>query len=368
MNDMPPYDDFIPEPPSVKASRIKLVAFDDISLSIGRRFLVKGLIPRVGLTVVYGAPKTGKSFWTFDLMMHVALDWRYRGRRIDHGPIVYCCFEGQFGIEARAEAFRQRFLTEAHDPVPFHLELLRLDLVRDHKDLITAIRQTLGDVLPAAIVLDTLNRSLAGSESSDEDMGAYIGASDAIREAFDCAVIVVHHSGLDTSRPRGHTSLLGAADAQLSVKRDSADNIVVTVEYMKDGPQGEVVVSRLDSLEVGVDVDGDAITSCVIVPVEGAAAPKPSKEKAVKLTAAAKIALRALEDVIASAGQPSPGGDHIPGYAVVVKFEDWRRQAYSTGISDSTEESARRMAFKRAAESLVGANVVGRWEAYCWKI
>jgi hypothetical protein len=58
--------------------QIKLVAFDDITLGTGRRYLVKGLIPREGLTVIWGAPKSGKSFWTFDMVMHVALDWEYR--------------------------------------------------------------------------------------------------------------------------------------------------------------------------------------------------------------------------------------------------------------------------------------------------
>jgi hypothetical protein len=28
-----------------------------------------------------------------------------------------------------------------------------------------------------------------------------------IRNAFGCAVIVVHHCGIDATRPRGHTSL-----------------------------------------------------------------------------------------------------------------------------------------------------------------
>jgi RecA-family ATPase len=58
-----------------------------------------------------------------------------------------------------------------------------------------------------AVVLDTLNRSLNGSENSDEDMGKYIKATAAIREAFNCAVLVVHHCGVNDSRPRGHTSL-----------------------------------------------------------------------------------------------------------------------------------------------------------------
>jgi hypothetical protein len=61
----------------------------------------------------------------------------------------------------------------------------------------------------------------------------------------------------------GHTS--GAADAQLAVKRDGAGNIVVTVEFMKDGEGGEIIVSKLQSIDVGMDEDGDPITSCVVV-------------------------------------------------------------------------------------------------------
>ena len=60
---------------------------------------------------------------------------------------------------------------------------------------------------PAAVAIDTLNRSLAGSESSDEDMAAYIRAADAIRDAFNCAVVIVHHCGHEGTRPRGHLSL-----------------------------------------------------------------------------------------------------------------------------------------------------------------
>src|SRR5262249_9392477 len=60
------------------------------------------------------------------------------------------------------------------------------------------------------------NRSLAGSESSDEDMTAYLNAADAISEAFGCVIIIVHHCGVDGTRPRGHTSVTGTADVQLA--------------------------------------------------------------------------------------------------------------------------------------------------------
>jgi RecA-family ATPase len=71
----------------------------------------------------------------------------------------------------------------------------------------------LGDVKPAAVVLDTLNKSLFGSENKDVDMGAYVRAAEAIRDIFLCVVIIVHHCGYDETRPRGHSSLPGAVDA-----------------------------------------------------------------------------------------------------------------------------------------------------------
>ena len=191
--------------------RIKLLPFNKISLGTNRRYLVKDVVPYPGLTVIWGPPKSGKSFWTLDLAMHVALGGEYRGKRVQQGPVVYCCFEGQSGISARLEAYRQRFLSEDTDNVPFFLQPAPMDLIKEHSDLIAAIRGL--ESSPVAVVLDTLNRSLNGSENSDEDMGAYIKATDAIREAFDCSVLVVHHCGINDSRPRGHTSLTGAADA-----------------------------------------------------------------------------------------------------------------------------------------------------------
>jgi hypothetical protein len=292
--------------------RIRLVAFDDIQLGTQRRYLVKGLIPRVGLTVVWGPPKSGKSFWTFDVVMHVALDREYRGRRVHHGAVVYCAFEGQTGMEARCAAFAQRFLAEDRERVPFFIEPVTLDLVKDASELAGAIRLTLGDVIPVAIVLDTLNRSLRGSESSDEDMSAYVRAADMLREAFECAVIIVHHCGVDGSRPRGHTSLTGAADAQLSVNRDAAENIVVTVECAKDGPQGDSVVSRLVQIVVGVDEDGEDINSCIVLPVE-ASAPVLAEPRMTKNQ-------RTLFDLLHRAGS---GG---------LTLEEWNAKAREVGI------------------------------------
>jgi len=256
------------------APRFKLRRFDELKIGTERTYLVKGLIPRVGLVVAWGPPKCGKSFWAFDLAMHVALGREYRDRRVQQGAAVYCAIEGGSGYNGRAEAFRQQHLLEDHGPIEFYLLDAQIDLVADHRAIIAAIRaQVTEGHAPACVVLDTLNRSLAGSESNDKDMALYIRAADAIREAFACAVIIVHHCGVDDTRPRGHTSLTGAVDAQLAIRRDTAENVIVTVEWMKDGPEGDIIASRLERVPIGIDADGDEISSCVVQPIAAPALP-----------------------------------------------------------------------------------------------
>ncbi|HEY2707553.1 MAG TPA: AAA family ATPase [Caulobacteraceae bacterium] len=342
-------------------SRIRLIPFGEITLGTRRRDLVQGLIPRVGLVVVWGPPKSGKSFWVFDLAMHVTLDWPYRGRRVHPGPVIYCAFEGQAGIEARAAAFRQRFLAEEPAAIPFYLEPVSLDLVADHRELIAAVRQHLAHLEPVAVVLDTLNRSLRGSESSDEDMTAYVRAADAIREAFECVVIVVHHCGVDDGRPRGHTSLSGAADAQLSVKRDAEGNIAVEVELAKDGRQGDSLLSCLEVVEVGLDEDGETITSCVIVPAEGEFS-SPAK----RLSGVTKTAFELLQKAIDEAGEPAPGGPHFPPGARTIGVSAWRAYHETGTIADGAKPDSRRRAFVRAIEKLQAIGVIGVWADRVW--
>jgi hypothetical protein len=350
-------------PTNQQRPRFRLLAFDDIKPDGGATYLIKGLLPRVGLAVVWGAPKCGKSFWTFDALMHVALGWEYRGHRVAPGPVVYCALEGAQGFRNRIEAFRQARLSEEFvDSPPFFLMAASLSLVADREALIGDIRKQLGDRLPVAICLDTLNRSLKGSESSDEDMAAYIRATDAIRDAFDCLVLIVHHCGHDASRPRGHSSLIGALDAQIAVSRDSTGNIVAELELSKDGEVGLQFVSRLVQRDIAVDQDGDGITSCVVEAVEGVCQARKGRPP----PRSAQAALRSLRKAIEELGECAPVSNTIPSSARVVTVDTWRRHCYQAGISDSDELEARKKAFSRAHKLLVDGNHVQAHNEYRW--
>jgi hypothetical protein len=132
----------------------RLRCFNEITIGTDRAYLAKGIVPRTGLVVVWGAPKCGKSFRTFDLVMHVALGWEDRGRLVHQGPVVYLALEGGKGFEGRIEAFRQRYLQETPDQVPFYLIADPINLAKDHGDLIGCSR--LQACPPAVVVIDTL--------------------------------------------------------------------------------------------------------------------------------------------------------------------------------------------------------------------
>jgi hypothetical protein len=181
-----------------KALRFQVRPFEAIKLSTEPSYRVKTIIPRVGLVVVWGPPKCGKSFWTFDLVMHVALGWPYRGRKVQQGTIVYLALEGGVGFARRVEAWRQRHLADHDQPVPFYLLDVPIDLVADHKTLIEDIGAQVIPT-PAIVVIDTLNRALLGDENKSDDMAKFIRAADAIRTAFDCVVIIIHHCGVSAA-------------------------------------------------------------------------------------------------------------------------------------------------------------------------
>jgi len=333
--------------------RFELLPLKDIQISTAPSYLIKGLLPKTGLTIVWGPPKSGKSFWVLDVALHIALGRPYRGRRVQQGPVVYVAAEGEHGFRARIAAFRIKY--DLPDGTPFFLVAARPNLVADRSELVESIRDCLGAGPPALVVLDTLNRTMAGSESSDEDMTAYIRAVDAIVDAFHCSVIVVHHSGVAANRPRGHTSLSGAADAQIAIAKDGT----ATLELVKDGAEGEVVDFGLETIEVGIDHEGDPITSCVVVDRDG---PTPSRTErgsvktearsgdnavTTRMSRAQSVMLKVLKDA---------GSDGL-------HRDDWNELARAEGIGmnrPATLNETRRRLEKMA---LVSQTATGNWIA-----
>lgn len=336
--------------PDNTSIRFRLVPLHELKRPITRNYLIKGLFPRQGLVIVWGPPKCGKSFWVFDAVAHIAMNAPdYRGHRLQGAEIVYLALEGQAGFPSRKDAFYIEQQLPPDREIPLYVCGATLDLIKDHKKLITDIKTQ--SRKPGCVVIDTMNRSLVGSESKDEDMAAYIRAADAIQKAFGCLVIIIHHCGHDQNRPRGHSSLIGAEDVEISVKKNAANEIVSTVERAKDMQEGAVFVSRLKVIDLGLDPDGDMETSCSVLPVDNPII-MPKEEKRPE-SRDARTFRDAFVEALDKHGQTIRVRDDEPASPQVkavevekVRLEFYRRHA--TGETDPKKRAAaQRQAFNR---------------------
>jgi AAA domain len=342
--------------PPGKKHRFKLVSFHDLRPGPEPLYLVDELIPVAGLVDVWGKAKCYKSFWCLDLMLHVAMGWEYRDRYVRPGAVVYCAFEGAHGYKKRIEALRRHYKITDDTPVPLHVMPGQANLIAEHTVLISDITAQLGEVRPAAVVLDTLNKSLFGSENKDVDMGAYVRAAEAIRDAFGCVVIIIHHCGYDDTRPRGHSSLPGAVDAQLAVIR-TEEVITVTVEMMRDGPEDIQVVSEVEVIPVGQDQNGKELTSLVVIPSDADAANRERQDWSRGLN----IFHAALRHALANHGeafQPEAGVLPVRAVGLWAVRDRFYATYAETEENDTKRQERLRKAFNRALADAQKNNII----------
>src|SRR5690606_23490334 len=120
------------------------------------------------------------------------------------------------------------------------------------------------------IVIDTLSRVMAGGdENGPVDMTAFIKNVDRIRHATGAHIMIVHHTGKDVARgARGHSSLRAATDTEIEVATDETEVRLAKVTKQRDLAGGEEFAFKLDAVALGVDQDGDAVTTCIVQPIE----------------------------------------------------------------------------------------------------
>lgn len=222
---------------------------------------IKGVLPRAELAMLYGPSGSGKSFLAFDIVAAVATGSSWYGRRTAKGRVVYIVAEGATGFLNRLKAY-----AKAHSGTFPGIRIIadapNLLGEADPVSLATEIEATGGaDV----IVIDTLAVCSPGAdENAAKDMGRVIEHCKQLHKATGATVLLVHHSGKDDSKgARGWSGLRAAADAEIEVSR-YADHRTAAVTKMKDGEDGAEFAFKLVPVEMGVDSDGDPITSCVV--------------------------------------------------------------------------------------------------------
>lgn len=237
---------------------------------------VLDVIPKKGLVVMWGQPGSGKSFAAFDIGAAIARGLKYQGKRVKQGLVLIIAAEGD--LTARTMAYMKEHNLRDSDMESLMIlqrSVNMLDPTQDMNDLMASIQAAKDEAQEdlALVIVDTLNRVMpGGNENASEHMGAVISSAKLIEDAHQCAVMFIHHSGKDEGKgTRGHSSLKGAMDAEISILRNE-DIRTFKIEKQKEGKDYyELFNFKLKTVDLGPmsDFDADAeygerLTSCVL--------------------------------------------------------------------------------------------------------
>ena len=233
--------------------------------------IVKNLIGENQVGVVYGSSTAGKSFLILDLLFHIANAQDWFGYRINQArPVVYFALEGKGGISRRMSALENKH--GIRKMANLHFMVQTIDLTNPgHVYAWASVIRERGLVTPV-VAIDTVAQSSVGiDENSSEGMGLVIAGAQEFARLIKGTIVLVHHSGKDSTRgARGWSGLKGAMDFQIEVTLSESGTRQWKVEKTKEYESGKVYPFGLEVVTLYTDKDGDEVTSCRITQPEHA--------------------------------------------------------------------------------------------------
>lgn len=330
-------------------------------------YLVKKWLGAGQLSCVYGQSNVGKSFFTLDLSYHVASGKDWHGHRVNGGCVLYLATEGGNAFRNRVYALNKRY--EYDDP-RLAIRPQPVDLFNEQADLPTI--KALCDEISAEhgplamVVVDTLARAMQnGDENTAQDMSKFIANLDVLREATDAHILIVHHSGKDASKgARGSSALRAALDTEIELDLDEDEGILRFARTVKqrDMEGNGLFAFKLRTEVLGVDQDGDDVTTCTIEPVGGDEVQDATRKK---LKGKNQLTMRECYKQLRDEriGAPNIGG---VGWPEIGKYWTVPEDKLRDHFCGKIEAANKRDTYKKTIESMISHGHVVRNEGQIW--
>ena len=227
-------------------------------------WLVDGLLPRDGVSLIVGPPKVGKSTLARTLCATVAQQAPdFLGRTVTHGSggAFYAFLEGsQRSVRSAFKRMNAPNVLVPRLHVPERLgdameddnaAHVRRTAAKALEERLEVLRDAITKTEAQLMVVDTLGR-LAGLDDLN-DYGPVVkalGPVEALARETNCHIALVHHArksgGEHGAESMGSAGILGSVDVMLSVKHDGGRRTVETAGQ-RDGEPMECTVTRLSA-------------------------------------------------------------------------------------------------------------------------
>lgn len=237
-------------------------------------WLVEGLWPSYSVIMVAGPPKSLKSFFALDVMLHMAIGRDWNNHAIPHPTkVLYILGEGKNNLYKRVEVWKlhnkltpnelalleENFLTSFVMPqVSFHKEVSKLlnDLNNE-------------GFRPELVVLDTFARAMVGrEENSSKETGEAVAQMDRLREQ-GLTVVFLHHTVKNVSKKgaiyRGSGNLEAAIDTSFDVFRNR-DSEELSIKNSNQKDDEEAAPMKFGWKKIFLDLDQKE-SSLVLIPI-----------------------------------------------------------------------------------------------------
>jgi KaiC/GvpD/RAD55 family RecA-like ATPase len=222
---------------------------------------VDGVVPEVGMGVIFGDSGDGKTTLALHLASAIAQGKPWFDRDTEQAQVAIVAAEDPSGVGLRLKALAQT--GEDVSNVLIYDYALPVANEAEVDQLIEALKQEGGAKF---VLIDTLTNVTPGIDENSKEMQVVVTAARRITDALGAFVLIVHHTGKDSTRgARGWSGLRAAADTMIETKRVKEFRRA-TITKQKNGRDGGTFSFTLSEVVVGHDARGREVTACLIDP------------------------------------------------------------------------------------------------------
>lgn len=210
---------------------------------------VPGILP-VGLAILAGAPKVGKSWLALQISRAIATGGHVFDRHVELGPILY------LALEDPPRRLKQRMLKQSW-PAGTEADFMTVGSFFDRiGDLRNGGAEKLARQIEhrgyRLVAIDTLSRAVAGDQNDMADMTAWLTPIHEISHSMNCSIVMIDHH-----RKSGGAFHDAIADILGSTGKGAMADTAIGLYRERNKAGAKLVVTGREVEEQSIDVSID---------------------------------------------------------------------------------------------------------------